>query len=414
MLVRVHEVFNSILDFEGAQVVDVELVGPVITVTVESSGPYRCPCGRESVSRYDSSWRRWRHLDVAGRVLWVRALLSRVACVACDRVRTVEVPWARAGSRYTRVFEDHVAWLGQRMDLSSLARLMRCGWDAVHRIVGRVVAEHLTPTRFDGLRRIGVDEVSYKRGHKYLTVVVDHDRRRVVWVGEGKSAATMGAFYVELGPRRCAELEFVTMDGGTAYHRATREHAPQAVICMDPFHVMKWAGEALDSAFASSRIGDLKADLAEITGNRLRSWRVARHAVRAGQENLEDKHLQVLKLLRRERRDLYRDWQLKEELRDLFSTIGPEHARAYLEDWIVRARREGSVAMFRFANKVGNHADMIIAGVEQGLSNARLEGTNTRIKGIQRRGFGMPNPKSLTAMIYLSCGKFDIELPMRS
>lgn len=408
---RVQEALNRILELNQTVVRRVEVGDAGITVTVDLAGPHLCPCGQRVTARYDSSPRRWRHLDVAGRVLWLQTALARVWCTTCQRVRTVEVPWARAGSRYTHAFEQHVAWLGQRMDISSLARLMRCGWDSVYRIVGRVVAENLVDSRFDGLRRIGVDEVSYKRGHKYLTVVVDHDRRRVVWVGVGKSSETLAEFYQALGPERCRLLTAATMDGGKAYQRATREHAPQALICMDPFHVIKWAGEALDSAFGSSRITELKAELGEITGNKLRAWRLARHTVRSGQENLTTEHHKVLGLLRRERKDLYLDWQLKEELRDLFSDVGVDVARAYLTDWITRARRKGSRAMYNLANKIDKHVDMIIAGIEQGLSNARLEGTNTRIKVIQRRGYGMPNPRSLTAMIYLCCGGLDIALP---
>lgn len=408
---RVQDVFNSILGLDQAQVRDVVVEPAGITVTVDLLGPHRCGCGHETASRYDSTWRRWRHLDVAGQTLWIRALLARVRCPQCERVRTVDVPWARPGSRYTRAFEQHVAWLGQRMDLSSLARLVRCGWDAVHRIIARVVADHLGDERLDGLRRIGVDEVSYKRGHKYLTVVVDHDRRRVVWVGVGKSSSTLAEFYAELGPDRCQQLEAVTMDGGTAYRRATTEHAPQATVCMDPFHVMKWAGEALDAAFADSRVSSLKTELAQITGNPRTGWHTTRHAVRAGRERLTSKHHKILGLLRRERRDLYRDWRLKEELRDLFAVIDADLAADYLTSWLTRTRRHGSRAMFMLANKIGKHADMIIAGKELGLSNARLEGTNTRIKAIQRRGYGMPNPHSLIAMIYLTCGGFEIDLP---
>ncbi len=408
---RVQDVFNSILQLDQALVTGVEVTGGTVLVTVDLVGPYRCGCGQEVLGRYDSSLRRWRHLDVAGRVLWIQAQLARVACTACRRVRTVAVPWARTGSRYTRAFEQQVAWLGQRMDLSSLARLMRCGWDTVHRIVGRVVTEHLTDDRFEGLRRIGVDEVSYQRGHKYLTVVVDHDRRRVVWIGVGKSTETLAEFYDELGPERCQQLEAVTMDGGTAYRGATTEHAPDAAICMDPFHVMKWAGQSLDDAFSASRVSSLKAQLAEITGNPRRSWRLTRHTVRAGRERLTDEHHKILALLRSERGELYRDWQLKEELRDLFAVIDPDLAADYLTAWLARTRQEGSRAMFMLANKIDKHADMIIAGIERGLSNARLEGTNTRIKTIQRRGYGMPNPHSLIAMIYLTCGKLEIHLP---
>lgn len=327
---RVQEVFNSILGLERARVVDVAVdpggrAGVVVTVVVV--GPHRCGCGMTVAGRYDSVVRRWRHLDVAGRMLWITARLARIRCPRCGRVVTEQVSWARPGARYTRDFEQHVAWLAQRMDIAAVARLMRCGWDAIGRIVGRVVADHLTPDRFEGLRRIGVDEVSYKRGRHFLTVVVDHDRRRVVWIGVGKSSATLTQFYDEIGPERAAMLTAVSMDGGPAYRSATAEAAPQARICLDPFHVMKWAGEALDRVFTDSRVSALRVELGRITGHghdrqgraTNYGWATARHAIRAGRETLDAAHHKILRLLRRERVDLHRAWVLKEELRDLFT-----------------------------------------------------------------------------------------------
>ncbi|WP_263399565.1 helix-turn-helix domain-containing protein [Saccharopolyspora pogona] len=124
-----------------------------------------CPCGRKQRGRYDTSRRRWRHLDFGACQVWLEADIHRIDCRGCGRVRTEELPWARPGARHSRDFEDVIAWLAQRMDKTSVSRLMRCSWEAVDRIVGRVVVEHVDDARLDDVYRIGVDEISYKRGH---------------------------------------------------------------------------------------------------------------------------------------------------------------------------------------------------------------------------------------------------------
>src|SRR5579884_1221692 len=117
---------------------------------------------------------------MAAAKVFLESDIARVDCRACGRVRTQVVPWARAGARFTRDFEDMSAWLAQRTDLTTVSRLMRCSWQSVHDIAGRVVAEHIDSSRLDGLYRIGVDEISYRRGQQYLTVVADHDGKGVV------------------------------------------------------------------------------------------------------------------------------------------------------------------------------------------------------------------------------------------
>ena len=136
--------------------------------------------GTRARAFYDRSTRRWRHLDMAGTQLWLRAEIRRLECPTCG-VRTERVAWARPGSRFTIDFEDLVAWLAQRSAKSTVAELMRCSWESVDRIVTSVVAEHLDDSRWDGLVHLGVDEIAYRNGHRYLTVVVDHDTNRVVW-----------------------------------------------------------------------------------------------------------------------------------------------------------------------------------------------------------------------------------------
>ena len=141
-------------------------------------------------------------------------------------MRTEVVPWARPGARHTRDVQDLVAFMAQRMDKTTITRLLRVSWEAVARIVIDVVADQLDTARLDGLFRIGVDEVSYRKGHRYLTVVADHDRDgAVVWAKEGKAAKTLEAFYDELGDERCAALEAVSLDMGGAYKKATDTRA---------------------------------------------------------------------------------------------------------------------------------------------------------------------------------------------
>jgi transposase len=181
--VRVTTAFNRVLNLPGAWVGSVSFTDAGIVIGLRRRRRLlACPCGRRTRARYDTSRRRWRHLDFGACKVFLEADVHRVDCRGCGRVRTEQVPWARPGARHTADVEDVAAWLAQRMDKTSVARLLRCSWEAVDHIVGRVVADHIDDARLDELYRIGVDEISYKRGHKYLTIVADHDTGRVAWV----------------------------------------------------------------------------------------------------------------------------------------------------------------------------------------------------------------------------------------
>jgi transposase len=412
-LVRVTTAFNRVLGLEGTSVCSVDFTDDGIVVGVRRRARvHRCSCGRRVHGRYDTSRRRWRHIDMGTSKVWLEAEIARIDCPGCGRVRTEEVPWARPGARHTCDFEDVVAWLAQRMDKTALAQLMRCAWETVAAIVTRVVAEQLDDSRLDDLYRIGVDEISYKRGHRYLTVVNNHDTGDVVWVGTGRSVATMQAFYDELGEDRCAHLEAVTMDGGKAYIGATQTNAPEATICFDAFHVIKWTNEAVDAVFRASAIPSLKQQMRATRSNA--PWRKARYVLRAGRQKLKKEHQQILAMIRAERVEVHKAYLLKEELRDLFQIIEPDDAAAYLTDWIKRAGMSRIGPMVSLARKIQGHFDGIVAAVQLGLSNSRSEGINTKIRVIQRRGYGHPHADSLTAMIYLCCSGMNLSLPTQT
>jgi transposase len=240
--VRATTAFNKMLAIPGADVAGVVFTPTGIVVGLRRRGRrLHCPCGWSTRAVYDRSTRRWRHLDLGAARLYLEAEIRRLTCRACGRVRTETIPWARPGARFTRDFEDVVAYLAQRTDKTTITRLLRCSWEAVAAITVRVVATHLDDARLEDLYRIGIDEVSYRKGHRYLTVVADHDRDgAVVWAGEGMSSATLERFFDTLGPDRTAQLQAASMDLHGAYAKVTRARAPQARVCADPSTSSSW------------------------------------------------------------------------------------------------------------------------------------------------------------------------------
>jgi transposase len=406
--VRVTTAFNRILAIPGASVEHVSFTPAGVVVGIRARARrLTCPCGTSTRARHDTSRRRWRHLDMGASKVWLEADIARVECRSCGRVRTQDVPWARPAARHTSDYEDVVAWLAQRCDLTTVATLMRCSWAAVHAIAQRVVADHIDTGRLQGLYRIGVDEISYRKGHNYLTVVADHDTGRVVWVAKGKRGAALEAFFDALGPEGCDQVQAISMDLGWTYRDAARRRIPDATICFDPFHVIQLTNRALDAVYMStgrshrSGVGD-------------RAWRATRVALRSGFEKLTDEQHDILNSLRRDRYRLWRAWELKEDLRDFYRVVQPDDARIYLKRWITSALRSRIPAFKNLARQIRHNFEQIVAAVELGLSNARLEGVNSRIRLIQRRGYGYRSVESLAAMIYLCLSGITLRLPTQT
>lgn len=200
---RLTTAFNRLLRLPGASVRSVTFTDRGLIIGLRR-GRRRlvCPCSWTTKARYDTPRRRWRRLDFGVCQVWLEADIHRLDSRTCGRVRTEQVPWARPGARDTSDFENIVAWLAQRMDKTSIARLLRCSWEAVDAIVCRVVIDHIDDARLNDLYRIGVDGISYKRGRKFLTIVADHDTGNVVWVGTQRSKAAFEEFFTALGPHR--------------------------------------------------------------------------------------------------------------------------------------------------------------------------------------------------------------------
>ena len=220
----------------------------VFAVRAKSGERGKCSwCGRRC-PKYDtgSGTRRWRATDIGRTPVWIEAAAPRVKCSE-HGVVVERVPGARRGSTFTRAFEDVVGWATKQMSKVAVAGLMRVAWETVGAILDRVVADAKKGRDLlDGLTRIGIDEVSFRKGHRYLTVVLDHESGRIVWAREGRDKKTLRMFFDELGPERTARLSHVSADAAAWIGEVVSERCPGAVLCIDPYHVVAWGNEALD------------------------------------------------------------------------------------------------------------------------------------------------------------------------
>jgi transposase len=412
---RVATLFKRLLRLGRERVLGVELVDEggveqvVVRVALGARRRMRCSgCAQPIRSAYDTRLGSWRHLDV-GRVRCViRCEVRRLECGACG-VRTEQVPWARAGSRFTRAFEDTCVYLVKHAPKTTVAALMRIDWDTVGRMIERVVAEHAATREgdgLDGLVRIGIDEVAYRKGHRYLMCVTDHDTGALVWAAPGRSQATAEAFYRALGPERCAALRAVSLDLHGGWITATRTHAPQARICADPFHVIKLAGDALDRLRR-----DCWQRLREEDPERAAFIKGTRFAVRRRASNLRPGDRTVLDELAADNHEIYRGWLLTEQLRAVYQAAAPQDAHALLDEWILAALTSNLDPFLRCALTIDAHRDLVVNAITQRLSNARLEGMNSTVRLLSHRARGYRRLSSLLAMITLVCGRIPAALP---
>ena len=403
----------------------------VVVAHVRPSSRARGRCGvcRRRAAGYDagSGRRRWRALDLGTVKVVLEADAPRVSCRE-HGVVVAAVPWARHDAGHTYAFDETVAWLATQASKSTVTQLMRVAWRTVGSIITRVWADVEAGTdRLAGLTRIGIDEISYKKGHKYLIVVGDHDTRRLVWAAPGRDKATVAAFFEALGPARCATITHVSADGADFIDSVVAEHCPNAVRVADPFHVVRWATDALDQvrrdAWNEARRlartepkrgrGRPPAGAPPRPGSeRAKALKGARFALWKNPEDLSDLQQSQLSWIATTDPRLHRAYLLKEALRLIFQ-MSHAHAAKALQRWISWARRCRIPAFVKLQKSIVKHKDRILAAIEHNLSNGLVESTNTKVRLITRMAYGFASPQPLIALALLSLGGHRPALPGR-
>jgi transposase len=448
---RVSTAFSRLLVLPGVWVRAVEFHPARVVVTVALRARLlRCPkCAystrhRESKQHHDSVW---RHLDLGVWRLEVHARLRRLRCP--EHGALVEgVPFARDGARLTRDFENLIAWLATKTDKTATCRLARIDWQTIGRVIERVAEEHLSQQdRLSNLFEISIDEVAWRKGHRYLTLVGDHRRRCVVWGGEGKGQAAADEFFAELDPepspllpqpqppepagvqeeppdpanpepaaedeqqrarQRAGQLTAVSMDMGDGYAKSVREHAPQAVICIDNYHVVQLATKALDEVRREHwnelrRTGETSA---------AKQFKDSRWSLLKNPADLTEAQAATLAALHAAGGKIPRAWALKEMVRAIFAPgLTVAAVTELIDRLLARLSRSRLKPFIRLGRTIRKHRQGILAARRLKLSNARAEAMNNRVKLIVRRAYGFHSANAALALVHLTCGPVTLTLP---
>ncbi len=407
---RPRSVWKMLLGVERAVVEDVRVEREAIVMSVrpKSRERHRCGvCGRRC-PREDSGEgrRRWRALDLGTTFAYLEADAPRVCCKR-HRVVVAAVPWARHDSRFTVAFEDQVGWLAVNASKRAVSQLMRVTWRTVGSICERVAEEAMTQRDlFAGLKRIGIDDFSHRKGHRYLTVVVDHDSGRLVWAAPGRDRKAVEKFLDLLGKERCEQVELVSCDMAESIASAIGERCPNAIRCVDPFHVIQLATDALDEirreVWNQARREGHKQAAKDLKGARFVLWR--------NPHGLSERQQLRLAQIQQTNKPLYRAYLISQQLRQIYR-VPYEEATRLLDAWLSWARRCRLKPFVRLARTITKQRAGIEAAIEHGLSNARIEQVNTQLRLITRRAYGFHTPQALIALAMLSLGGLCPPLP---
>ena len=400
-------IWMKFLGIQGAVFESVTLTANVLRVhcRVAATHSRQCPeCGIKCPG-YDSSGevRVWRAMPLGAVRAEVVCAMHRVECPK-HGVRQERAPWARFGSYFTSAFEDVVTWLCTRTDRKSVSAMMQIAWATVGTILERVATQMLGKRGVLRPTRIGIDEVSYRKGHRYLTVVVDHDTGLLIYASAGKDGAALDPFFKELGTDGCAGVELCSMDASAAFKAAVRKHLPNARICMDPFHVVQWMTQALDEVrrrlCRGIRLGG--GDAGDLKGTRF--------VVLKNGEDLSKLEGGILRKLKRHNGPLYSAYLLKEQLREVFK-LKSDDGIALLDKWLLAAARCRVAEVKAVVRSIRNNLAGVRDALRNGLSNARVESLNNRLRLITRLAFGFHSPEPLIALAYLKLGGLCPDLP---
>lgn len=426
---QVQKLLRKLVNVNGIRVVGVEFEGErniildvvphkrlrrIDTATGKKCKGYDRGSGKPSL---------WRSLDIGPFRVYLRYRAERIVCPDGE-IRTEALPWADPRSRFTRDFETQVAILAKGCSTSMVARLMGIDWETVGIIVRRYVERHgRTPEqRFSDLRRIGVDETSYRKGHRYMTIVVDHDSGFVIWVHLGHGKKIFAKFLEQLTEEQRDSIELVSGDGARWIDECMREYLPKASRCVDPFHVVSWAADALDELRKEAwnearkeeeagkkrgrgrpRKGEEKkgSKASEIKGSRYSLWK--------NPDKLTEDQSARLEFIAKSNPRLYRGYLLKEKLRLIFHMKDADAVEAELDEWLSWAQRCRIIQFRELRKKIKRHKESILATLRHGLSNARIEAINNKIKLSIRMAYGFRNEENMLAMIMFRCSDIHVE-----
>ena len=432
-----NRLLKMLLNVKGASVDNVDVTETdgkmllTVHVHVAKRDRWRCPvCGKKChVHDYIAEESFWRSMNFGLSLVWIGARVPRICCRE-HGVLTASVPWAKQGSRFTLDFARAATWMVKcGLSRKKVSERLMIDWKTVGRLVD-LVRHELEPDvdkRLDGLKVIGIDETSYRKGHRYITTVVNHETNTVVWACDGHGKEIMDKFFDKLTPEQRASIEVVTGDGARWITDAIEQYCPNAKRCLDPFHAVQWATMAIDEVridawrralnkwkkMKKPQNGDKEAKTAKRAAKKTADdIKHSKYALGKNPENLTANQQERLAVIQAEDEPLNRAHILKEQMRLIFKIEDVNEAAEALDNWIARAQRCRIPSFVELQRKMRRHREHILNTIRFKVSNARIEALNNKIKLLVRVAYGFRNIDTMISLVMLFCS--DVEIPWPS
>jgi transposase len=371
-----------------------------IKLDFKTGARFDCPeCKAAGCPVHDTVEKTWRHLDFFQHQAFLTARTPRITCANCG-VRLVAVPWARPGSGFTLLFEGLAMALAMHMPVATAAGFLGIEDKRLWRVVFHYVDAAVARMDLSGIKRVAIDETAAKRGHDYITLVVDIDSRRVAFVADGRSADTVRQFADHLEERGgdASRVKQASIDMSPAFIAGVTDNLTEAEITFDRFHVMKLIGDAVDEV----RRAEVKAR-PELKGTR--------YVWTKNEPNLTARQSAVLDTLAATNLKTARAWRMRLAFQDIYAQPSRAWGELFLDKWIGWAKRSRLEPMKAVARTMQKHRDGILAWFDSRISNGLIEGINSLVQAAKAKARGYRNSQTLKRMTYLIAGKLDLRLP---
>jgi len=357
-------------------------------------------CGQAGRSYDTLEPRRFQFVPLWGIVVYFVYAMRRIDCRRCG-VTVEMVPWADGKKHLTKSFEWFLATWGKRLSWKEVGEVFKTSWDSVFRAVEMAVDWGRRNMDLSRIESIGVDEIQWQRGHKYLTLVyqIDEHCRRLLWIGEDRTETTIRSFFDWLTPERTALLNFVCSDMWRAYLKVIKEKASTAIHVLDRFHIMSHFSKAIDEVRAAEARQIQERGLEPVLKNSRWCWLKR-------PENLSLPQVDRLADLLRMNLRTVRSYLLKEDFQNFWEYKSPAWAMRFLDQWCRRAMRSRIDPMKKIARMLRKHRPLLANWfIAKGTISAGIvEGLNNKVKLVTRKAYGFRSPKTIKAALYHNLG----------
>lgn len=369
--------------------------GKIYFLVRKHSGKLRCPeCNSHRIKLKGTVTRNFKSIPMGKKQIILIVIIQRVQCNECHCLKQIKLGFADPQKTYSRAFARYVLELLKFATIKDVARHLNISWDTVKEIQKEYLLKHFSNPQLTNLKQIAIDEISIGKKHRYLTIVLDLTTGAVIFIGEGKDADSLKPFWKKIRSAK-AEIEAVAIDMSPAYIQAVRENLPNALIVFDHFHIIK---------LFNDKLSELRRQLYYEITDYLQSQTLKgiRWLLLKNPENLDEKRneKELLEKALTVNKPLATAYYLKEDLRQLWNQASKAEAQKFLDYWIAKARASGVRMLIKFANTMAAHRTGILAYYDYPISTGPLEGTNNKIKTMQRQSYGFRDKEFFKLKIF--------------